>query len=91
MISVFRLHIATPILVLGIVDILILYLSIAAGYSISYLDLSLGINTFWSGLGNGTLYVSAIVLSLICTSASLSPIRRLRFCDCLQVLHPRFS
>ncbi len=65
MISVFRLHIATPILVLGIVDILILYLSIAAGYSISYLDLSLGINTFWSGLGNGTLYVSAIVLSLI--------------------------
>ena len=65
MIRVFRVHIATPILVLGLADVLILCFSIVAGYAFSYLSISLGISTFRANIDVCVVYVGAIVVSLI--------------------------
>jgi len=62
---VFRVHIAMSVLLLGLADIVILYLSMVAGYAVSFVDISLGLATFKANIDIATYYVVAIVLALL--------------------------
>ncbi len=65
MIRVFRVHIAKPTLVLGLIDGLILYFSIIVGYGVSFLDMSQAISAYRDKGAQSIFFVVAIMLSLV--------------------------
>ncbi len=65
MVRLFRVHVSKSVLALASLDILILYCSIGLGYAIGYFDFSVAILAVQTQFGQCTLYVAAIVLSLV--------------------------
>ena len=65
MIRVFRVHVAAPILALGVFDGLLLYLSISAGFGISLPNMSRALNAWHEELWHCVFFVGLIMLSLL--------------------------